>query len=367
MRKILVPILAAVLLSVGVLVVVGIATPSNAATVDGVGIAASKVDGDLHAISTNAGYLCYLNATQLIRTRGQAGLGAVRGSTAGTYSQSFIATVMDQEITNEIISQRARSLGIPAPGPAELGVARTDLLGSMDSTLSQVASSQYACPGNGASILGSMPYDFVTAQIRAQADSEALLAKEGGIKVDAASLLAYYQQHQTDFEKVCVSGILVADQATASDVAAKIAGGLSFASAASQYSLDASKAQGGALGCFSPGSAQYSAVNQQVGPLAIGQVSSPQASQGGQYVLFTVTERTPVPFAEVESIVRRTVIAKDASQSSSAIGRVLREASVSVNPSYGQWKTSLSGAGVVPPAAPPASSLLSPQANSPLG
>ena len=349
MRRTLLIVLATVVFIVAagsLAIIAGPGPAPNAALVNGVSIPNSQVTGDIATIVSNHPYLCYLNASTLVRTGGSSGLGSVTGTKPNTWSPSFVASWLDQEITAEVVAQENQKLGIADLSPEQLALAKQDLIGSMDSTLSQVASTAYACTESGAQILASMPADFVDRQVVAQANSEALLAHEGGLALDSASLRRYFEMNTSKFDTVCVSGILLSDQATASSVRSKLEAGASFADTARFASLDASKAKGGELGCFSPSSANYQSVQTDVGSLAVGQITQPLPSQGGKYVLLKVTSRTPTTYEQVQGVVRRTVLGLDAARVSKKANQLVKDAVVWVDPTYGTWN--ISKGGVVP-------------------
>ena len=104
-----------------------------------------------------------------------------------------------------------------------------------------------------------------------------------------------------------------------------------------------------------------------VGSLKVGEVTDPLASQGGSYVLLTVTKRTTTPFDGLATIIRRTMVASAATKSSAAISSLLHSAQVSVNPRYGIWKASASSAGLIPPPAPATATIPNAAANLPGG
>ena len=361
-------IVSAIVVTAAVAIGIGFAAPSNAAVVNGAGLSTSVVQSDLDAVVNNSAYLCYLNASALVRSNGSSGLSAVKGATPGTYSSNFVTLWMNQEITRTLLEQEAATAGIPAPSAADLAQARVDLQSSIDSTLAQVSGSQYQCPVTAAALLSGMPGAFVSRQVSAQALSEAFLAHAAGISITPAAVKAYYDANTSKFDKICISGILVSSKATAESLKSQLAAGADFATLASQNSIDTqSKAQGGAIGCFDPTSSQYQSVLTDVGGLKVGDVTDPLASQGGSYVLLTVTKRTTTPFDGLATIIRRTMVANAATKSSAAIGALLRSAAVSVNPRYGTWKATTASAGLVPPIAPPAASIPNAAANLPGG
>ena len=366
MRRAFAPVLIAIVVAVIAGAAVGASTKPSAAVVNGEKISEASVQADLQTLSTNPGYLCYLNASTLIRTGGQSGLGPVAGAGEGTLSTGFSSQWLDQLITNTLVMQRVAELGVGEPTSTELAAARQDLIGSINSTLAQVSGGQYACATTGAALLASLPASYADAQVKAQAASEALLSSLGGLKLDTASLESYFTAHSSDFDTICVSGILLADKATATSVRADLAAGADFATTAQAKSIDsASKASGGALGCFSPNSAQYQSVQKDVGSLTVGGLSQPLPSSNGAYVILTVTQRTPTSFSSIESIVRRSVLAADATRASGAASHLVRTAHVWVNPRYGSWSSGAAASGVVAPQSPPVSWIPNAAANVP--
>ena len=353
MRRTLLIVLATVVFIVAagsLALLVGPGPAPNAALVNATPIPNQQVTSDINTVVNNHPYLCYLNAATLVRTSGSSGLGSVTGSKPNTWSPSFVASWLDQEITAEVVAQENAKLGIPAPSATDLALAKADLIGSMDSTLSQVASTAYACPTSATAILDSMPADFVQRQVLAQANSEALLAHEGGVALDDQSLRRYFEENRSHFDTVCVSGILLGNQATASSVRTQLEGGANFADVAAFASQDASRTKGGALGCFTPGSANYQSVQTDVGSLAVGQITQPLASQNGKYVLLKVTSRTPSTYESVRSVVRRTALGVDASRVSQQANNLVKNANIWIDPTYGTWNASKGG--VIPTTTP---------------
>ena len=369
MHRSVLAIVSAIVITAVVAIGIGISTPSNAAVVNGTGLGTSVVQSDLEAVAGNSAYLCYLNASALVRSNGNSGLSAVAGASTGTYSSNFVTLWTNQEITRTLLEAQAISAGLPAPSAADLAQARIDLTSSIDSTLAQVAGSQYQCPTAAQALLAGMPKAFVDRQVAAQALSEAFLARSAGISISPSAVKAYYDANTSMFDKVCVSGILLSSKASADSVKAQLDGGADFSTLASQDSIDPqSKARGGVIGCFDPTSSQYQAVLTDVGSLGVGAVTAPMPSQGGAYVLLTVTSRTRTPFSSgLATIVRRTLVTKAATSSSEAISRLLHSAVVSVNPRYGTWTATATSAGLVPPASPAAGSIPNAAANLPLG
>ena len=125
MRRAFAPVLIAIVVAVIAGAAVGASTKPSAAVVNGEKISEASVQADLATLSTNPGYLCYLNASTLIRTGGQSGLGPVAGAGEGTLSTGFSSQWLDQLITNTLVMQRVAELGVGEPTSTELAAARS--------------------------------------------------------------------------------------------------------------------------------------------------------------------------------------------------------------------------------------------------
>lgn len=365
MRRVFLPLALALLICLTVGLVLGGAVASNAVVVNGTAISQSEVNHDLAAVANSPSYLCYLNANALIRSSGQFGLGSVAGSSSSSYSAGFVTNWLNQDVTNLIISHEVDSLGLTSASAENTAIAAQDLATSINSTMSQVAGTRYQCVGTGTTVLSGLPASVSSKLIKAQSDSEVLLAHLGGIGLDQQSLQQFYNQSPSSFDTICISGILVANQATAATLRAQIEAGADFATVAAQNSVDASKANGGSLGCFAPTSANYQSVVKDVGSLNLGDLTQPLPSQGSQYVILKVTSRSSTPFTSIGSAVRQSALVKDATAASAAASSLVRSASVNLNPRYGTWHATLRGTGIVPPASPPTAAILNLKANLP--
>jgi hypothetical protein len=358
-RRLLIPIIAALVLALGLGLLIGGTVASTAVTVNGQSVSNSQLSSELDAVAASTPYRCYLNASALVRSNGSSQQGPIHGATPASYSMDYVANWLDQDITNMIIRQAADAQGLGSPSAAWLAAAKDDLLGSIDSTLSEVSGTQAECSGTASQILATMPASFVTSQVEAQALSEALLVKHGGLAVDPAAVAAYYAAHQSDFDTYCVSGIVSTDSSVYQKFTAGLAAGTSFAELATQLSQDqTSAARGGVLGCYSPGSAGYTGLVNDVKDLAVGTPSGPISVSSTSTLILLVTSRTPTPLSSITNDVRRTIIAKDAVASASVASTLVRSAHVLLNPRYGSWSSSRALSGVRPPPTPAASSLL---------
>jgi len=365
-RRISIPILAVIVIALGLGLLVGGVTPSTATVVNGAKTSTSTVNAELKSITSNHAYLCYLNVSELIRSQGQTGLLTPQGATSASISSGFVANYLNQDITNQIIHQAAEREGLLPISQQDLLGAQTDLLAAMDASLSQATGTQYDCGGTAAQILSTMPESFVRSQIEAQAESEALLVAHGGLTLDAAAVQAYYDAHTSDFDTYCVSGIVLSDPSSYAKIQAGLAAGTSFADLAKQYSQDTtSAAKGGVLGCFGPSSPSYASVVADAKNLTVGVPSGPILQGSSSELVLLVTSRTTTPLSGIENYVRRTMLSKDAAASTAVARALVTSATVTLNPLYGSWSTAKALTGVVPPTVPPGKDLINSIAISP--
>jgi PPIC-type PPIASE domain len=347
MRRLALPLVVLVVLALGLGLFVGGAVPSSAAQVNGTGLSEKAFADQLSVIRGHRSFLCYLAAQQYIESNGAASLRASNGAIAASSSTELAALWLNQRIDAEITHQAVAAHGGLPLSSAAITRAEQDLASTMDSVLQR-----YQCGvSSGVQLLASLPSGFAEQLVVAQAEDEALLSATRGL-ISNDKVKAYFDAHGSDFDTYCVSAILLPSKAQADSVRQKITGGLSFADAAKQYSQDSSSApSGGDLGCFSPGSTNYSSVASFVSTLPVGTVSKTIANGTNGFVLLEVTKRTPATLAQATSSIQRILLQEEARQ-------LIVAAQVSVDPRYGTWSTTTVVPRVVPPAAPAASSLL---------
>jgi hypothetical protein len=335
--------------------------PSNAATVNGVGISRSTFNADLNDISNDSVFQCYLSASLALRSENQSSLPAIGGAGVGrTVTTRFSAFWLSELVNDELVAQLAarKHLSVTA---SDLTAGRSDLVDTISGTLADIAQDSGqtgACAPDGSDVLASVPASFANRLVRAQTLGDLVLANAAGYGLSSSALASYFFAHSSTFDTLCVSAIETTSEATAASLRAQIEGGASFAQVAEANSTDStSAAQGGAIGCFSPSDPDYSSVTADVGGLAVGQVSQPQADQSS-YILLEVTSKMPSTFAESSSAVRQAVLAAGSTAANRELTGATKGAVVTIDPRYGTWT---GGATIVirPPASPPASALLS--------
>jgi hypothetical protein len=301
-------------------------------------------------ISANSKYV------QLIDQPGNSG--PVAGSSPGTYSKSFVAVVLDQQIQFEVIRQKlvaSRAL----PTPADVASAR-----------SAVSQGQFP---TGVFEGFSPEYQNLLAYRQAEVDKFVTVSTTDLV---GDALSQYYQAHQADYAtEACVSHILIADKDPAGQIdfaasladARKVKGlldaGGDFAALAKQYSQDNQGTAGGsaALGGMLNGTATDGCLTtqdlqqlvtpfaQSVVSLPVNQVSDPVMTTFG-YHLIKVSSRTIEP---LDDTVTANIHRREAGQ---RLNKLVADAPVKLNPEFGSYdgKVSATGevAGVIPPLVP---------------
>jgi len=337
--------------------------PSDAATVNGVGISRSTLNSDLGVIAATPTYQCYLAASLALRSEDLAELPALKGDgIAKTVTTRFADYWLSQLVNNELIDQLVAQRHLVV-SPADLTAGKTDLVNSISATLTAVAQASGqtgVCAPDGSAVLSSVPAGFADRLVESQAAGDVVLAAAAGYGLGSVQLASFYSSHQSDFDTICLSAIETATEAAAASARAEIVAGTPFAQVAQATSTDAtSAAAGGAIGCFAPTDPAYGSVTQDVAGLGVGKVSAPKSNQGS-YVLLEVTSRKTTSFAAAGTAVRQAVLAAGAKAANGELKRITKQAVVTIDPRYGRWGGGATIA-VEPPLSPPPSALLSPE------
>jgi hypothetical protein len=352
------------LIVVGAVVVAGaFSVPSSAVTVNGVSITRAALDQDLATINGNSGFGCYLDASVAVRSDSAVGLASIGGSgRTGTYSTAFVDYWLSQLVNNLLIEDLAARQHLAIDATA-LSAGRADYISGITTTLEEaaVASSQSAvCAPSGQALVASLPAGFVAGLTRSQAAGDLVLAHAAGYGLTSSELDRYFDGHKGQFQTICLSGIQVAAEDTATTLRAAIVAGESFATAATDDSTDTtSAAQGGALGCFSANEGAYATVASDVSGLAVGAISQP-ISNNGSYLLLEVTSYQPAVFDAVVPAVRAAVLNAGSTRASAELAALTKQASVDLDPRYGTW-SGAAGVGIEAPSSPTSVNLLAPE------
>jgi hypothetical protein len=352
------------------LLVIGVAVaaaafrvPSNAGTVNGVGIGQSSFNADLVAIANSTDFQCYLDARIVVQSQGQVNglpIFGVASSQANpqNFTTDFAGYWLGQRINSELLEQMAAARHLTIT-PADLTFGRQDLSDTIGATIQEVAGTQFqTCTATGSQVLASMPVSFVNGLVLAQAAGDAVEASSAGYALRAGTLAAYYAAHRATFETVCLSGIQATSSAQATTYRNQLVAGTPFA----QVAASAGATNGGVIGCISPSNAQsFESVQSIVGALKVGQISQPFDDRG-TYVVLQVTARKPSTYAAATEVVRAAVLAAGATKAGLSLEHKVETSEVAVDPLYGHWVHGSSIA-IAPPPSPPTASVLNPTAN----
>jgi parvulin-like peptidyl-prolyl isomerase len=311
-----------------------------AAVVNGSEVSQQQMQDAQSAVASNAGYRCTIQAGGTLR---------VAGAGDGTFNAAFSAEVLSILIQDKVVRQDLVRLGLPEPAGLD-PVALEQL---------QAASAPATgCTGTGASVVAAFPAAYRQQLIRFQVDEDVLAAHLAGATLTPGGLAGFEASHQAATTLACISVIVVKTKATAASLRRQLLGGASFAALAKAHSLDTSTAaQGGAIGCLPD--AEFSApLNKDVAALTIGRVSSP-ISFSSAWLLLLLTQRRPETYAQLVS----SLLTEEQGPLGNLITRLVRAATVEIDPQYGSWKTATSPPRVEPNPGPPARYVPNPSAS----
>jgi hypothetical protein len=346
--------------------------PTNAVVVNGSTISQQSLNSDLTAIAASPLYQCYVNSQAFLSSNGQQVLPPVSGAGKSqdsdhhpTATTSYTATYLDLRIQHELITQMAARRHIEVT-QAELDQARSDYTNQISQVMTQIEQTaqgqnpRYTCgsttPLTGTEVLSTMPPAFVDQQVQFVATTVALEENLAGIGSSEADLRAYFEEHHSEFDTVCVTLAGYATQSDAEAAAAQVAAGTPFSQVAQQAQPQQGCLNLSQLVAQLPSSAM-------LGSQPVGAISAPiQVSSG--YVLIQVTSRTKADYSAAKRYVSQAAQQKGATKASAAVTAVQRHAHVSIDPRYGVWVSTL--AQVFTPFVPRTSDVLNPVANSPV-
>lgn len=292
-----------------------------AAEVNGERITESELRRELNAILENTEYLDRVDQNF---SGGSGGRERVRGDGAGTFNTVFVAAVLDRRIGFALIHQEVERRGLEV-SPELRRSTRADL------------EENY-----GKEIFSAFPEAYRADLVRIFAE-QALLQKElGSGTVDDAAVKEFYEANQAAFAQTCVRHILVATEAEAAAVKARLDAGGDFAEIAKAESTDnqggagGSAAKGGELGCVAP-NAFVPEFEQAMTALQPGQVSGPVKTDFGFHIV-QVTERKTQSFEEAAPQIRENLQQRGPDPLQAFITGALDKAKIKVNPRYGRFQ-----------------------------
>ena len=343
-------LLALLIVLAGGLAWAAFAVPSNAATVNGVGISQQSLNADVHAIAGSVYYQCYLNSETYLSSNGTEQLPSVVGAGTGQYvgdhptaTTAFVANYLGTEIGHALLLQVAGEHHVSVTQP-ELVTARANLTSEISNVMSEILQTQlaqnvsYSCSLTGQAVTGqqvldSMPASFVDDQVQFGATAAALEEDLAGVGSSDQALQGYYVAHGAQFDTACLTAAVFSSESAAQAAAAQVASGTPFATVAS----NTSSSGGGPQGCDILSDLESKLPTAaDLKNMATGTVSAP-IDDNGTYLLLQITSRTPTPYSKAKAAVADAVQAAGSSATQKALTAVERRSSVSVNPQYGVW------------------------------
>lgn len=332
----------------------GFSNYSSGISANGTKVTSKAFRAEMTAITTNPNLQCYISALTTRNFSAGAGNATVPSAATSAWANILIeGTTIDQYVTSHF--------HVNFSSLQQKSQAKSSLEAEMTQA---AASNSLNCPGTSAEAINAMPSEMRASLIEAQAASLFLLNKlDTTIPMTVTNIKAYYAQHISDYNTICVSVAVVAPAQVSAFTAAQ-SSGASVGELAKKFSVDKSAANGGSYGCYSPTSSNYSSVRSDTVKLSLNTYSDPQGiNYGGQtYALYVAaTKRTPTPFAQAANAVVSDVQNINATSASTIKENILYAAAVSVDPAFGRWGLNQkTGPGVFAPALPVTTSVDSP-------
>ncbi len=314
-------------LATGAVIGAGCNALPYAAVVDGTTISQSDFNSQLAQVRNDPTFV------QTVESQGSK----VFGEGSQTFSSSFTAGLLTQDVTQQIIHKEAARRGVTITA-TDLQLATDDVTGG-----SQQAAAQ----------LASLPPFYRDQVVETSAEQTAIAGRIAGVDVGPSAVRAYYDSHPGQFAESCVSIIQTASQADATRARQMIASGATFSEVARSSSTDSTTASnGGAAGC-APRGTFVSSFEQTVDALQVGEVSQPIQVQGS-WLLLQVTSRPPQPFDTAVQAIRSQLLGSHAARVNAVLRALQARADVTVSPQYCQrWGSN----GCVAPKPPSAKAL----------
>jgi hypothetical protein len=312
-----------------------------AASVNGDTISVASLNSQLDGLTSSAAGQCLLSL-DFPQALDLTGTGA--GGT-GTYRTDFATLVLGNQIDNVLAAQFAAAHRIHITS-ADRSSAESTFATILDGAISAQSQQASALGGTlgctrangsaftGKTLLAALPADVRNDELANQTVEQYLLARAADLSPTA--LHAYYVANPTEFVQDCVSVIQTTDQATADTAYNSLKAGTPLTQVAAAAATNPTvQTRSGQVGCF-PESTVLSEL--QLTSVAVGQPVTPVQSSG-TWVVYVVTSRTPVPFAQATPTIVQILMRTTANQQKVS-GQVLgfaRRSTIEVNPQYGTW------------------------------
>lgn len=266
----------------------------------------------------------------------------------------------------------AQSFGIPesSPGSVASGVSAAWLARSVQNTIVELelerrdievtdqhlaqAEAEVVQQFGGPEVWDGFDAWFQEREIQGLANLLALSQAVGGAPTEE-QLREEFEANKELLARACTSHILVepGQQELAEQIKAQLEEGGDFAELAQEHSIDTNSAQnGGEVGCFARGGGLVASYEAAMFSLEVGEISDPVESQFGFHIIRLDALEEPT-FEEVRPQLEQSLQGQAQQRFAEAMGRVLSEAEIEVNPKYGSVDLDdPDGRFVVPPPVP---------------
>jgi len=298
-----------------------------AAKVDGERISPDQLESELRSIASNDQYLALVERRQPVRGTGQ-----------GTFDSAFTALALTRQIYYVLVENELSQRKLTV-GPGDLTAAR------------QVVIEQLT----GEEVFKEFPAAYQEQLVLRQAQLDVLtLSISGETSPDQASR-AYYDSHQDEFTRACVSHILVPEQAKADGLRARLLAGEDFATVARAESKDdESKVRGGDLGCdITRGTQFVPEFLLAIFAQPVGEVGQPVKTQFGFHIIKVVSRSVPPFDDKVSAQARQRLTEGGQEKVLTLLQEAARKADIDIDPRYGTFnKEGTNAPAVEPPQSP---------------
>ena len=292
---------------------------ADAATVNGVGLAKSDFDADLHDYAANS----------LFVATGQAGDDAA----SGTVSSDFLRKTLQSDILFEVVRQEVEKRNLtmrPTDDPSVRAqtIARFDQTGSPD-------------------IFNAFPKRFQDRALAQTAGFVTLQDALGGGPVDASKVRAAYDADPRRFGEICVRHVLLLTEDDAKRVAAELQQGADFTQTATKETEDTSSEPYGGKIVNADGSCpRASQLDADFAKAALaatpGQPTAPVQTKLGWHIIL-VDSVNVLPYEQVQTDAAVVAEQDIAAKAAPAVNQILQAGvagAIAVAAEYGTWDPS---------------------------
>lgn len=330
---------------------------SPAATVDGNQISESSFQNQLTLMSQNSDVRCALELLSNHTIPAQ-------GAATSTVPTEEADAELTQLIQTDLYSQELARLHAPV-NATFMGYAKTDL---PDDLSASTGSSP--CGLSGQTLVSDLPSWFIKQETTQLAEEERLVSVVGHVDLGPTGVESFYRNNPDDFRYLCMDALGTTTQAEAESDYNKIKGGTSFSSVAQSSSDNANLSEYGfsttgayeecePLAYIGTDQPNWAGALDQIS-LATGVVAAPfddssSTDNGGtnDWVVLEITKKETEPLStSLSNEIRDYVIHENLQVLVNEQSKLFKDASVTVNPQFGSWKTDKKE-GILSEVAPP--------------